>query len=132
MAKFINFKVTGGFDFAGTPLSAPATDGDNLLDADSILSVAVNATTFIATIQLKGTNLTNDRCRVAFGTDATATYIGNLPTVVTAAQIKEAINKAITANPGGVKATVSLPLDQASDAAYDFSKTIYIKGFLVD
>ena len=132
MAKFINFKVTGGFSIANSANAAPETDGDNLLPVDSILSVAVDGTTFIATLSLKGTNLTNDRCRVAFGTSATATYAGNLPTVVTAAQIKDAITKAITANPGGVKSTVSLPLDQASDAAYDFSKTIYVKGFLVD
>ena len=132
MAKFINFKVTGGFSPENSATPQPEADGDNLVPVDSILSVAVNSTTFIATLSLKGTNLTNDRCRVAFGTDATATYAGNLPTVVTAAQIKDAITKAITANPGGVKSSVSLPLDQASDAAYDFSKTIYIKGFLVD
>jgi len=40
MAKWINFHVTGGQDNSG---AVPAEDGDNLLLADSILTVAIAA-----------------------------------------------------------------------------------------
>ena len=55
-----------------------------------------------ATLQLKGL-ATQDTCVIGIGTSATATYRGNAPAVVTPARVKEAINKAITANPGGSK-----------------------------
>ena len=47
-------------------------------------------------------------------------------------KVKAAIQRAITANPGGVKSTVSLPQDDAdNNAAYDFAKTVYFRSFTV-
>tara|TARA_R100000541_G_scaffold34877_1_gene43263 strand:- start:104 stop:517 length:414 start_codon:yes stop_codon:yes gene_type:complete len=136
MAKWINFPVTGGFDNAAPPVADATVDGDNLLLADNIISVSVASTgagatlQMQATLQLKGL-ATQDTCVIGIGSSATATYRANAPAVVTAARVKEAINKAITANPGGVKSTVSLPQDSAVNAAYAFGNTLYFKSFVV-
>ena len=136
MAKWINFPVTGGFNNANPPVADATVDGDNLLLADNIISVSVASTgagatlQMQATLQLKGL-ATQDTCVIGIGSSATATYRANAPAVVTAARVKEAINKAITANPGGVKSTVSLPQDSAVNAAYAFGNTLYFKSFVV-
>ncbi len=41
MARFIDFPVSGGFNNAGPPVADATGDGDNLLLAESIVSVAV-------------------------------------------------------------------------------------------
>ena len=129
MAKWINFPVTGGHDGTG---AKPEQDGDNLLLADSIISVAVAEASSImtATLTLTG-GLT---CTVLVSTDAAVTDPDTAtPTAADyEEQFKKAINKAITANPGGVKSTVSLPQDTADPLAkYDFAKTVYFKSFSV-
>ena len=43
----------------------------------------------------------------------------------------KAINDALTANPGGVKSTVSLPQDTVPQGSYDQDKTVYFKSFVV-
>ena len=138
MARFINFPVTGGFSNIATPASTPAVDGDNLLLAESIVSVSVNpagqigagAVRMLVTLQLNGI-AGSSTCTLTVGTSATLTPIGNLPAVATAARIKDAINKAITANPGGVKSTATLPQDSAVNAAYAFGNTLYFKSFVI-
>ncbi len=136
MAKWINFTVTGGFNNAAPPVADATVDGDNLLLADNIISVSVatvgaGATAqMTATLQLKGL-ATQDTCVIGIGSSPTLTYRGNAPAVVTPTRIKEAINKAITANPGGVKSTVSLPQDSAINAPYSFGNTLYFKSFVV-
>ena len=139
MAKWINFPVTNGFDdTGGGPVAAPATDGDNLVLADSIVSVTVATSGAGATLEMEATLKLNgpsgaQTLVIPVGTDATATYRANAPASAGYInKLKEAINKAITANPGGVKSTVSLPQDNADNtAAYDFAKTVYIKGFIL-
>tara|TARA_R110002060_G_scaffold52686_1_gene63461 strand:- start:283 stop:699 length:417 start_codon:yes stop_codon:yes gene_type:complete len=137
MAKFINFPVTGGFSNINVPVSTPSMDGDNLLSAESIVSVSVaiagiggGANRMLVTLQLNGI-AGSSVCTLTVGTSSTATPIGNLPAVATAARIKEAINKAITANPGGVKSTAVLPQDSAVNAAYAFGNTLYFKSFSI-
>ena len=136
MAKWINFPVTGGFNNAAPPVADATVDGDNLLLAESIVSVAVGSTGAGATLQMQATLSLNgiagvSQCVIGIGTSSTATYRANAPAVVTAARVKEAINKAITANPGGVKSTVSLPQDSAINAPYSFGNTLYFKSFVV-
>ena len=46
-------------------------------------------------------------------------------------KVKAAVNRAITANPGGVKSTVSLPQDTVPQGSYDQDKTVYFKSFKV-
>ena len=116
MAKFINFPVVGGFNNAAPPVADATVDGDNLLLADSIVSVAVGTTGAGATLQMQATLSLNgiagvSQCVIGIGTSSSATYRANAPVVVTAARVKEAINRAITANPGGVKSTAVLPQD---------------------
>ena len=136
MAKWINFPVTGGFNNAAPPVADATVDGDNLLLAESIVSVAVGLTGAGATLQMQATLSLNgiagvSQCVIGIGTSSTATYRANAPAVVTAARVKEAINKAITANPGGVKSTVRLPQDSAINAPYSFGNTLYFKSFVV-
>ena len=136
MAKFINFPVVGGFNNAAPPVADATVDGDNLLLAESIVSVAVGTTGAGATLQMQATLSLNgiagvSQCVIGIGTSSSATYRANAPAVATAARVKEAINKAITANPGGVKSTAVLPQDSAVNAAYAFGNTLYFKSFSV-
>ena len=136
MARFINFPVSGGFNNAAPPVADATVDGDNLLLAESIVSVAVGLTGAGATLQMQATLSLNgiagvSQCVIGIGTSSTATYRANAPAVATAARVKEAINKAITANPGGVKSTAVLPQDSAVNAAYAFGNTLYFKSFSV-
>jgi len=136
MAKFINFPVVGGFNNAAPPVADATVDGDNLLLAESIVSVAVGTTGAGVTLQMQATLSLNgiagvSQCVIGIGTSSSATYRANAPAVVTAARVKDAINKAITANPGGVKSTAVLPQDSAVNAAYSFANTLYFKSFSV-
>ena len=136
MAKFINFPVVGGFNNAAPPVADATVDGDNLLLAESIVSVAVGLTGAGATLQMQATLSLNgiagvSQCVIGIGTSSSATYRANAPAVVTAARVKDAINKAITANPGGVKSTAVLPQDSAVNAAYAFGNTLYFKSFVI-
>ena len=132
MAKWINFHVTGGYDNTG---AVPAEDGDNLLLADSILAIAVadngagNAMSAVLTLASKTVT-------VLFSLDAEATDPGAASAKPASAgyinKVKKAINRAITANPGGVKSSVVLPQDVADvNAAYDPSKRVYFKSFKI-
>lgn len=132
MAKWINFHVTGGYDNTG---AVPAEDGDNLLLADSILAIAVAANgagdAMSATLTLASKTVT-----VLFSLDAEATDPGAASAKPASAgyinKVKKAINRAITANPGGVKSSVVLPQDVADvNAAYDASKRVYFKSFKI-
>ena len=136
MAKFINFPVVGGFNNAAPPVADATVDGDNLLLAESIVSVAVGTTGAGATLQMQATLSLNgiagvSQCVIGIGTSSSATYRANAPAVVTAARVKDAINKAITANPGGIKSTAVLPQDSAVNAAYAFGNTLYFKSFVI-
>ena len=100
MARFINFPVSGGFNNAAPPVADATVDGDNLLLAESIVSVAVGLTGAGATLQMQATLSLNgiagvSQCVIGIGTSSTATYRANAPAVATAARVKEAINKAI-------------------------------------
>ena len=136
MAKWINFHVTGGNNGG----AVPEQDGDNLLRADSICAVTTITNGGAGSAMGAVLTLTNaaagaDQCTILVGTGpagsqspgnnepASANYVNKL---------KAAINRAITANPGGVKSTVSLPQENAdANAAYDFSETVYIKSFAI-
>ena len=134
MAKWINFHVTGGRDNSG---AVPAEDGDNLLLADSIISVAVAENgagdAMSATIKTNGPAAA-DTCTVLFALNAGVTDPAlSKPTSANYVnKVKAAIIKAITGNPGGVKSTVSLPQDvEDANAKYDPTKKVYFKSFKV-
>ena len=145
MAKWINFPVVGGVtNGAGTALDT-ALDGDNLLLADTITSVkaeisaggGTDSGAMIVTMTLStGGGPTSATVVVATNS---STVVGppatspdaNVPSSTNYVnKLKEAVNKAITANPGGVKSTCSLPQDTASaTAAYDPTKKVYFRSF---
>ena len=132
MAKFINFNIVGGYDVAGAAPDA-SLDGDNLVLVDSILNVKAEAGLggeYNVVLQLTG----GLSCRVTCSTDAAATDpSANVPTAANyLAQMKKAVNRAITANPGGVKASVILPIDSADpNAKYDQALKVYWKDILI-
>ena len=132
MAKFINFNIVGGYDLAAGAADA-SLDGDNLVLVDSILNVKAEAGAggeYNVVLQLTG----GLSCRVTCSTDAAATAPGaSIPTASDyLAFMKKAVNRAITANPGGIKASVILPLDSDDpNAKYDPALRVYWKDILI-
>ena len=132
MAKFINFNIVGGYDLA-TGAADASLDGDNLVLVDSILNVKAEAGAggeYNVVLQLTG----GLSCRVTCSTDADATAPGaSIPTATNyLALMKKAVNRAITANPGGVKASVILPIDSDDpNAKYDPALRVYWKDILI-
>ena len=134
MAKWINIPVVGGMNADGSTL-APELDGDNLLLADSIISVACTIAAG-GEMQAVLTLVDTKTCTLLIGTSAGDTAAAapdaNLPASTGYInRFKKAINLAITANPGGVKSTVSLPQDTVPQGSYDQDKTVYFKSFVV-
>tara|TARA_R100001163_G_scaffold63445_1_gene55402 strand:- start:1399 stop:1809 length:411 start_codon:yes stop_codon:yes gene_type:complete len=135
MAKWINFPVVGGVTNGAGATPAPGMDGDNLLLADSIVSVSVDTSAaIVATLNLAGAAGVTI-CTVICSTSPTATDApdANVPASADYGnKVKAAIIRAITANPGGVKSTCGLPQDQADvTAAYDPALKVYWRSFLV-
>ena len=132
MAKFINFNIVGGYDVA-TGAADASLDGDNLVAVDGILNVKAEAGLggeYNVVLQLTG----GLSCRVTCSTDADAVApAGAIPTASNyLAFMKKAVNRAITANPGGVKASVILPQDSDDvNAKYDPALRVYWKDILI-
>ena len=132
MAKFINFNIVGGYSLSGGGPDA-SLDGDNLVLVDSILNVKAEAGSggeYNVVLQLTG----GLSCRVTCSTDAAAQNpTGFVPTASNyLAFMKKAVNRAITANPGGVKASVILPQDSDDvNAKYDQALRVYWKDILI-
>ena len=131
MAKFINFNIVGGYDLAAAGADS-SLDGDNLVNVDNILNVKAEAGAggeYNVVLQLTG----GLSCRVTCSTDAAAVVPVN-PTVGAdyLPLMKKAVNRAITANPGGVKASALLPQDSLDpNAHYDQALRVYWKDILI-
>ena len=134
MAKWINFNVVGGVTDGAGATPAPEMNGDNLLLADAIQNIAVTAApgdAMTATLDLQDGQTCVVLCATSpEGTDAPN---GNVPASNDYVnKVKAAINRAITANPGGVKSTCSLPQDTAdATASYDPALRVYWRSFVV-
>ena len=132
MAKFINFNIVGGYDLVAAAAD-PSLDGDNLVAVDSIVNVKAEAGAggeYNVVLQLTG----GLSCRVTCSTEAAANNpTGAVPTASNyLAFMKKAVNRAITANPGGVKASVILPQDSDDpNAKYDQTLRVYWKDILI-
>ena len=134
MAKWINFNVVGGVsDGAGT--LAPQLDGDNLLLADSIMSVGASIASPGGEMRVQLQLIDGQTCTAICSTspDAADAPNANVPVSTDYVnKVKAAVNRAITANPGGVKSTCSLPQDTAdATAAYDPALKVYWRSFVV-
>lgn len=135
MANWINFNVVGGVTDGGGLTPAPEMDGDNLVLAESIINVSVDATAAItATLNLAGPAGATT-CTIICSTSADA---GDAPDANVPAsadyvnKVKAAIIRSMTANPGGVKSNCILPQDQADNTApYDPTLRVYWRSFVV-
>ena len=125
MAEWINFPVTGGNNHLG---NVPEQDGDNLILASSIIGVscADTAEGFKATLNLTG-GLTGT-ILISTNPEPNDPAADKPASTGYLARFKNAITRGMTANPGGVKTTVSLPLDQEPNAKYDQAKLVYFKS----
>ena len=138
MANWINFNVTGGVTDGAGLTPAPEMDGDNLVLAESIVSVTVPTpapgAAIEAVLNLNG-GVGASTCTVICATspDATDAPDSNVPASADYVnKVKSAIIRSMTANPGGVKANCVLPQDQADNtAAYDPDLRVYWRSFVV-
>lgn len=106
MARFISFPVIGN--------ASQYKNCDHLVNVDDILSVLQSADATVA-IVVKGTTTGDDVITLSASIDASAQVT---PVSAAGAPLTTAINYAITANPGGVKARVSLPVDDNGAQIY--------------
>ena len=132
MAKWINFNVVGGVsDGAGT--LAPQLDGDNLLLADSIMSVGASIASPGGEMRVQLQLIDGQTCTAICSTspDAADAPNANVPVSTDYVnKVKAAVNRAITANPGGEKSTCSLPQDtDDATAAYDPALKVYWRSY---
>jgi hypothetical protein len=131
MAKFINFNIVGGYNLA-TVGADSSLDGDNLVNVENVLNVRAETGfdgEYNVILQLTG----GLSCRVTCGTNADGSAPVN-PTVGAdyLPLMKKAVNRAITANPGGVKASALLPQDNLDpNAEYDQALRVYWKDILI-
>ena len=102
MAKFLSFNIVN--------TGAATTEGSKLVNVDQIGDVSYAAGTL--TLSLKNTTTSAIAIVLATTQDGTA---GAPVNTVGSPQI-DAVNRAMTANPGGVKAAVSFPKDQTGGA----------------
>tara|TARA_R100001086_G_scaffold128706_1_gene66630 strand:- start:125 stop:535 length:411 start_codon:yes stop_codon:yes gene_type:complete len=135
MAKWINFNVVGGVTDGAGATPAPQLDGDNLLLADSIMSVGASIASPGGEMRVQLELIDGQTCTVICSTspDVTDAPNANVPASTDyVAKVKAAVNRAITANPGGVKSTCSLPQDtDDATAAYDPALRVYWRSYEV-
>ena len=106
MARFISFSVIGN--------ASQYKNCDHLVGSDDILSILQTADQTV-TIIVKGTSTADDVITLTASTSTTAQAN---PVSAVGAPLTTAINYALTANPGGVKAKVSLPVDDNGAQIY--------------
>jgi len=104
MAKFISMEVVGnGNDYE---------NGQQLLNVDQITGVQQSADQTVEVFLAGGTP--GDKVTITLSTSIS----GAVNPVMTTNLGANAINRALTANPGGVKATVQWGVDGAGDQMY--------------
>jgi|TARA_R110000824_G_scaffold178729_1_gene358563 hypothetical protein len=106
MARFISFPVVGN--------ASQYKNCDHLVNVDDILNVLQSADQTVV-ILVKGTTAGDDVITLSASTSSSAQAN---PVSAAGAPLTTSINYAITANPGGVKARVSLPVDDNGAQMY--------------
>jgi len=104
MAKFISFEVVGNAN--------DYENGQQLLNVDQITGVQQSADQTVDVYLAGGTP--GDKVTITLSTDPT----GAVNPVMTANLGVAAVNRALTANPGGVKATVNWGVDDNGAQMY--------------
>ena len=113
MAKYISFNVMNSVGSGAGAAQSAYQDGINLVRVDLIQAVS-QATPSTATIQLDAVG-TADLITVVAGTASSGATVA--PTSVSQANLKHSIQYAMSANPGGVIASVSPGFDTGVTAA---------------
>jgi len=100
MAKFLSFNIVNS--------GAPTTEGPVLVNVDLIRHVNYVTATGVLTLGLSATATST----VAFLIKTVQTGAVAIPTITAGTSVIQSVNRAMTANPGGIKATVALGKDQ--------------------
>ena len=101
MAKFLSFNVTN--------TGAATTEGEYLVNVDQISAVTYVTGTATLTVELKNTATS----QIAFVLSTSNAGAG-IPTITSGTPTIQTVNRALTANPGGVKASVGFGKDQTT------------------
>jgi len=103
MAKFLSFNIVNS--------AAPTTEGPVLVNVDLIRHVNYNTGTGLLTLGLSATATST----VTFLIKTVPTgAAANIPVITAGTSVIQSVNRAMTANPGGIKATVTLGKDQTT------------------
>ena len=100
MAKFLSFNIVNS--------GAPTTEGPVLVNVDLIKHVSYVTATGVLTLGLSATATST----VTFLIKTVQTGAVAIPTITAGTSVIQSVNRAMTANPGGIKATVALGKDQ--------------------
>ena len=100
MAKFLSFNIVN--------TGAATTEGPVLVNVDLIRSVSYATATGVLTLGLSATATS----AVAFLIKNVTTGAVAIPAITSGTPVVQAVNRAMTANPGGIKAGVTLGKDQ--------------------
>ena len=100
MAKFLSFNVTN--------TGAPTTEGEYLVNVDQISALTYVTGTGVLTVELKNTATS----QIAFLLSTSNAGVAGVPLITAGTPTLQTVNRALTANPGGVKASVSFGKDQ--------------------
>jgi len=105
MAKFISFEVVGN--------ATPVTNGEYIVNSEEIIIVKQSAVNKVQ-LFMTNTSAAQDKIELTLSTSTSSqvnpTFSSNKAAL--------AFNYALTANPGGVKAKVFLPVDDSGDQVY--------------
>tara|TARA_R110002051_G_scaffold222125_1_gene285758 strand:- start:80 stop:463 length:384 start_codon:yes stop_codon:yes gene_type:complete len=100
MAKFLSFNVTN--------TGAPTTEGETLINVDQISALTYVTATGVLTVELKNTATS----QIAFLLSTSNAGAAAVPAITAGTPTIQTVNRALTANPGGVKASVGFGKDQ--------------------
>ena len=105
MAKFLSFEVVGN--------AAAVENGEYIVNQEAVILVKQTA---VQTVQvfLTNTAAAQDKLDITLSTSTSS----QVNPVFTSNKAALAFNYALTANPGGVKAKVFLPVDDNGDQVY--------------
>lgn len=105
MAKFLSFEVVGN--------AAAVENGEYIVNQDAVILVKQTA---VQTVQvfLTNTAAAQDKLDITLSTSTSS----QVNPVFTSNKAAQAFNYALSANPGGVKAKVFLPVDDNGDQVY--------------
>jgi len=111
MAKYISFNVVSSAD-SGLGTASQFQDGEHLVNVDQIIEINQAAAGSVAISLSAAVGAASDIITLTPSTSQSGAIAA--PTNTVGALLRDTINYALTANPGGVKAKCVLGFDQAA------------------